>query len=274
MRRGIDKEKVIAYRRSKLFPWNFIFEDVDERAIEYFAPYAVQILGGRHDQKKEESAQRSLREHAEAGVKRGAFHSGGGSSAEERFVDKEYLRRRIREEVSAVVSDFLFDTDDEDAIKMHGDFAQFFPFAFSQCLVQAMLHRMNMRLEDVIDVNAISELMGTNVNEIRRREDLIRDLINKKRNLNLSGRNLLGKKVMSESGEYVGNVSDIIFDDKSGVMKGLRVAVKGGGRRVSERLNNAFGRAGSVRMRGGEIEIQMQEVRFNSYNCGFVLKLV
>ena len=44
-KRRIEKEKVIAYRRSKLFPWNFIFEDVEPAAIEHFVPYAVQVLG-------------------------------------------------------------------------------------------------------------------------------------------------------------------------------------------------------------------------------------
>jgi hypothetical protein len=42
-----EKEKVVAYLRSKLFPWNFIFEDVADAAIEHFVPYAIQMCDAK-----------------------------------------------------------------------------------------------------------------------------------------------------------------------------------------------------------------------------------
>ena len=61
-----------------------------------------------------------------------------------------------------MVSDFLSDADDEDALRMHGEFAALFPFAFSQCLVQAMLQKLNLRLEDVIAVSYTHLTLPTN----------------------------------------------------------------------------------------------------------------
>jgi len=317
-KRRIEKEKVIAYRRSKLFPWNFIFEDVEPAAIEHFVPYAVQVLGdlknsGEEATKTEAEATTEATEEAltwaSSATVRRRMWSGGASSvsvsrgrlrglreeqkdAEARKGEKERLRERIREEVHLAVSDFLSDTDDEDALRMHGDFAMLFPFAFSQCLVQAMLQKLNLRLEDVIDVRAISELMGVSVRDIRRREDFIRDLLAHQRNMRFLGANIFGKKVMSAEGERIGSVADIIFDAETGVLRGIMVktekrewvkesAAKEGERGVSSASlanESQFAeksgevKRGGVEKRKGLVYLPIQAVRFNSYNGGFVLK--
>ncbi len=319
-KRRIEKEKVIAYRRSKLFPWNFIFEDVEPAAIEHFVPYAVQVLGDLRNSGEEnaktateakastEATEEALTWASSATVRRRMW-SGGASSvgasrrrlrglreeqkdAEARKGEKERLRERIREEVHLAVSDFLSDTDDEDALRMHGDFAMLFPFAFSQCLVQAMLQKLNLRLEDVIDVRAISELMGVSVRDIRRREDFIRDLLAHQRNMRFLGANIFGKKVMSAEGERIGSVADIIFDAETGVLRGIMVKtekrewVKEGAAKEGERGVSSASSAnesqfaeksgevkrGGVEKRKGLVYLPIQAVRFNSYNGGFVLK--
>ncbi|MCW7079524.1 MAG: PRC-barrel domain-containing protein [Candidatus Methanospirare jalkutatii] len=323
-KRRIEREKVIAYRRSKLFPWNFIFEDVEPAAIEHFVPYAVQVLGDLRNSGEEnaktateaeattEATEEALAWASSATVRRrmwsGSASSVGASrrrlrglrreeqkDAEARKGEKERLRERIREEVHLVVSDFLSDTDDEDALRMHGDFAMLFPFAFSQCLVQAMLQKLNLRLEDVIDVRAISELMGVSVHDIRRREDFIRDLLAHQRNMRFLGANIFGKKVMSAEGERIGSVADIIFDAETGVLRGIMVktekrewveesaasAAKEGERGVSSASSaneSQFAeksgevKRGGVEKRKGLVYLPIQAVRFNSYNGGFVLK--
>ena len=42
-----DEEKVFAYMRSRLFPWNFIVEDVDLESLRHFVPYAIRICEDR-----------------------------------------------------------------------------------------------------------------------------------------------------------------------------------------------------------------------------------
>jgi len=329
-RRRVEKEKAIAYSRSKLFPWNFIFEDVEPAAIEHFVPYAVQVLGDLSigGEKLSASAAAEANEAAaktalareggrDAWWKHGGS-SGGGSSvsgtggvfassrsierreeraAGESEVEKERLRERIREEVRLLVSDFLSDADDEDALRMHGEFAALFPFAFSQCLVQAMLHKLNLRLEDVIDVRAISDLMGVSVRDIRKREDFIRNLLAHKQNMRFLAANILGRKVMSAEGERIGSVADIIFDTETGILRGIVVKLSERGVRVARERGEAVGSSAAAetkthanshfaenreeeRQEGGEWEekrrglayFPMQALRFNSYNGGFVLR--
>ena len=328
-RRRVEKEKAIAYSRSKLFPWNFIFEDVEPAAIEHFVPYAVQVLGdlsfggeghsaAAAAEANEAAAKTALAREGRRVAWWNGGSSGGGSSvsgaggvfassrsierreeraAGESEVEKERLRERIREEVRLLVSDFLSDADDEDALRMHGEFAALFPFAFSQCLVQAMLHKLNLRLEDVIDVRAISDLMGVSVRDIRKREDFIRDLLAHKQNMRFFAANILGRKVMSAEGERIGSVADIIFDTETGILRGIVVRLSERGVRVARESGEAVGSsavAGTkthanshfaenreeerreegewVEKRRGLAYFPMRALRFNSYNGGFVLR--
>ena len=125
-----EKEKVVAYLRSKLFPWNFIFESVDEDAIKHFITYAIQICEGK------------------------------GIDKRSMPIDGVEIKELITKEVKEAVNDYLFDADDRDMVRMHGDFAGSYPFAFAQCLVHTILYRLGLEMQDVVDVKGISELLG------------------------------------------------------------------------------------------------------------------
>lgn len=220
-----EKEKVVAYLRSRLFPWNFIFEDVEEDAIKHFVTYAIQICEGKGIDKRSISVE---------GVE---------------------IKELIIKEVKEAVNDYLFDANDRDMVRMHGDFAGSYPFAFAQCLAHTILHRLGLEMRDVVDVNAISELLGQDIKEIKGRVLFIRDLISKNENkaMKMFGKSILDKKVIMAGGECIGSVGDIVFDVGTGNVEGLMVNhQKGSGFKKSR--------------------ISMQDVRLNMYSKNIVLK--
>jgi len=186
-----EKEKVISYLRSRLFPWNFVFEDVEADAVDHFIPYAIQVCEGK-------------------GINKKAM---GG----------EVLKEVITMEVREAVNDYLFDPSDKEIIRMHGKFITNYPFAFSQCLVYTILYRLGLNMEEVLDLKAVSDLLGTDVERLRDRGVFINDLIvkNEKNALKLFGKDILDRKVISAGGDCVGHVGDIIFDIDKGYVGGL-----------------------------------------------------
>ena len=157
------------------------------------------------------------------------------------------------------MNEYLFDVDDGDMAKAHGKFAVSYPFAFAQCLVHTILYRLGLELEDVVDVKAIGNLLGQDIEEIRRSESFIRNLISKrgKRAMKMFGKSILDRKIITAGGEYIGNVGDIVFDIETGKVGGLIVnqqKQKGTGRDLEK------GR------------ISMHDVRLNVYSKNVVLK--
>ena len=222
-----EREKAVAYLRSRVFPWNFIFEDVDEDAIKHFVKYAIQICEGK-------------------GIDKRSISIGG-----------DEVKELIIKEVKEAVNDYLlFDVDDSDMTKMHGDFAVSYPFAFTQCLAHTILYRLGFEMGDVVDAKAISELLGQDVEEMRRRELFIRDLIskNEKKAMKMFGRSILDRRVITAGGEYLGHVSNIVFDVETGSVGSLIVDHQKGG-------------AGSKKTR-----VPMQDMRLSMYSKNIVLK--
>ena len=218
-----EKEKVVAYLRSKVFPWNFIFEDVEEAAVEHFVPYAIQMCEAKNIDK--------------------------GSVGEEAV--KEVITREVRE----AVDDYLFDPEDKEMIRMHGKFAAIYPFAFPQCLAHVILYRLGLTLEEVIDIKAISDLLGEDRREIRLRERFIRDFIsqNGSKAMKMFAKSILDKKVITAGGDWIGSVGDIIFTDETGKVEELTVNhLRGTGLKKSR--------------------IPMSDVRLNMYSKNIVLK--
>lgn len=217
------KEKVVAYLRSRLFPWNFIFEDVEEDSVEHFIPYAIQMCEAK-------------------GIEKGS-------------VGEDAVKEVITREVKEAVDDYLFDPDDKEMIRMHGDFAAIYPFAFSQCLTYVILYRLGLELADIVDVKAISDLSGQDVKEIKRREFFIRDVISKngRKAMKMFAKSILDKKVITSGGDDIGSVGDIIFAGETG--------------KVEELLVN-HSRGSSLK----KSRIPMNEVRLNMYSKNIVLK--
>ncbi|RCV63544.1 Sporulation protein YlmC, PRC-barrel domain family [Methanophagales archaeon] len=217
------KEKVIAYLRSRLFPWNFVFEDVEADSVEHFVPYAIQVCEGK-------------------GINKKAI---GGE------VLKEVITREVRE----AVNDYLFDPGDKEIVRIHGKFMTTYPFAFSQCLVYTILYRLGLNMGEVLDLNAVSDLLGTDVERLRDRDVFINDLIvkNEKKALKLFGKDILDRKVITVGGDYVGQVDDIIFDIDKGDVEGLLINHRKG-------------------MGLEKSKISMNDVRLNMYTKNISLK--
>jgi sporulation protein YlmC with PRC-barrel domain len=222
-RKREEKEKVIAYLRSRLFPWNFILEEVEEDALKHFIPYAIQICEAK--------------------------------GIDKNSVGNEEVKEVIAKEVRDAVNDYLFDLREKERLKMHDEFATSYPFAFSQCLAYTILYRLGLEMRDVVDVQAISELLGRDINEIEHKELLFRDLMLKRGNkpVKMFGRSILDKKVITAEGDYLGSLGDIIFADATGQVEGLLV-----NHRKSAELMKS--------------RISMDDVRLNMYSKNIVLK--
>jgi len=204
-----DEEKVFAYMRSRLFPWNFIVEDVDLESLRYFVPYAIRICEDR-------------------GIKKG-------------LVERESAREVIERELKWMLNDYLHaEAKGTEAMGMHGKFYAQYPFAFAQALMHTILYRLGVSLEEIVNINALGGLLELDIEDMRRRERFIRDLIsrNEDKALRIFGKSLLNRKVISEEGDYIGNVSDIVFDSETGILEGLILAQQKGSERFKIPADN------------------------------------
>jgi len=188
-----EKERVIAQLRSRSFPWNFILDDVEEDAIEYFVPYAIQMCEAKR--------------------------------IEQGSVSHDEAKVMITREVKESIEGYLFDNAHKELIRMHGKFATLYPFAFSQSLAHVILYRLDLKLEDIVDIKAISDLMGKDVSEIGKKELFFRDVIarDERKVFRIFAKSILNKKVLTASGDYIGNIEDIIFTDETGDILRLEV---------------------------------------------------
>jgi sporulation protein YlmC with PRC-barrel domain len=218
-----EKEKIVAYLRSKLFPWNFILEEVEEEAVAHYAPFAIQMCAAK-------------------GIERDV-------------VDREAVKDVIRHEVKEAVEDYLFDPEDREMVRMHGRFAPLYPFAFSQAMAYAILHRLGLQLADIVDVKAVGDLLGLDEREISKRELLARDAFAKNggKAMKMFARSIVAKKVITAGGDHIGSVEDLIFT--------------GGTGKVEELVVNHLGGTGLK-----ESRIPMRDVRLNMYSKNIVLK--
>jgi len=191
-------DKVASYSGSMFFPWNILMEPVDLGAIEYYMPLAVQTAWIKGPYKMDE------------------------------------IHRMIESDVRMVVNDFLLSPTSKGAKEIHGEFADAYPFAYTQALIFARLYATSrdLRLDDLIDLKRIADLIGVDITSFRRREEEIRRLvsIHKKhiKKPRLFTRRILGQKVVSTDGEIIGIVKDVIFDIDTGDLLELVVIPRKG----------------------------------------------
>jgi sporulation protein YlmC with PRC-barrel domain len=174
-----------------------------------------------------------------------------------KFTEKEEVKGMITKWVKDVVNDYLFDPDDRDAIRMHGKFTDDYPFAFSQCLMYTILHRFGIKMGDIVDIKAISELIGKNIKEIERRELFIEDLIssNENKGLKMLAKSVLDRKVITTEGNYIGCVKDVIFDNMSGCLERLLVNRQKGLHLIKKRIS-----------------LSIEDVKLNMYSGSVIVK--
>ncbi|MHC1582226.1 MAG: hypothetical protein ACXQT5_04415, partial [Candidatus Syntropharchaeia archaeon] len=126
-------DKVFAYSKSKLFPWNFLIEAVDDEAIEHFMSYVPKKSW--------------------------------------KIKSPDELREVIAKEIKNVVDDYLFDPKDPNARSIHGKFARVFPFAYSQCLAHVLVYGSPFEsLDEVVDLDAVAKLLGTDITHFKKQE--------------------------------------------------------------------------------------------------------
>ncbi len=217
-----DEEKVIAYMTSRLFPWNFIVEDVDPESLRHFVPYAIQICEDR-------------------GIKKGS-------------IERDRVKEVIEKELRWMLNDYLHQ-ENRDVTRAHGKFYAQYPFAFAQALIHTILYRLGVELEDVVNINALGELLELDIKAIKRKERFIRDLIsrNEEKALRIFSKAMLNRKVISEEGDYIGSVSDIVFDSETGILKGLIL----------------------IQQRGSErLKVPMDDMKLNLYSRNIVLRYI
>ena len=217
-----DEEKVIAYMTSRLFPWNFIVEDVDPESLRHFVPYAIQICEDR-------------------GIKKGS-------------IERDRVKEVIEKELRWMLNDYLHQ-EDRDVTRAHGKFYAQYPFAFAQALIHTILYRLGVELEDVVNINALGELLELDIKTIKKKERFIRDLIsrNEEKALRIFSKSMLNRKVISEEGDYIGSVSDIVFDSETGILRGLIL----------------------IQQRGSErLKVPMDDMKLNLYSRNIVLRYI
>ncbi|OFV67392.1 MAG: PRC-barrel domain protein [Candidatus Syntrophoarchaeum caldarius] len=196
---NVTVDKVVSYSNSRFFPWNILMEPVDMAAIEHYMPLAVQA----------------------AWIK-GAYRSLDG------------IQHLIMEDVRMVVKDYLLTPYSKGAEEVHREFADDYPFAYTQALVTARLCNTSddLKLGDIIDIEQIGSLVGVDVGEFRRREDQIRKFVSiyqkqMKKPRSFTKR-IINQKVVSTDGEIIGVVKDIVFDFDTGDLVELLVTPKKG----------------------------------------------
>ena len=192
-REEAERGKVIAYLRSQLFPWNFVIEDVEEESIEHFVPYAIRMCEAK-------------------GIKKGTVEEG-----EEKAV--------ISNELRDAMNYYLSEAGDREVVKTHGEFAADYPFAFAQSLVYTVLYQLGLTLDEVVNLNALSEFLELNIEGIKRRERFVHDLIsrNETEPVRTFSKSILNRNVITSGGDYMGSVGDIVFDTNTGRVVGLMV---------------------------------------------------
>ncbi len=196
---GGDEERVMAYMTSRLFPWNFIVEEVDEDSLRHFVPYAIQICEDK-------------------GIKKGS-------------IERERVKEVIEKELKGILDDYLHHGE---MMRIHTRFYDRYPFAFAQALIHTILYRLGLNVEDVVNINALGELLGLDIKEMKRRERYIHDLISRseEKALRIFSKSMLNRKVISEEGDYIGSVSDITFDSRTGILESMILVPQRGSERI------------------------------------------
>jgi len=192
-------DKVVSYSNSRFFPWNILMEPADMMAIEHYMPLAVQA----------------------AWIK-GAYRS------------LEGIQHLVEEDVHMVVKDYLLSPYSKGAEEAHREYADEYPFAYTQALVTARLciTSDDIKLGNIIDIGQIGDLVGVDIGEFRTREDQTREFafvyrkrMKKPRSFT---KRIIDQKVVSTEGEIIGVVRDIVFDFATGDLVELLVVPRKG----------------------------------------------
>lgn len=232
MEREITIDKVNAYLDAPLFPWNFLLEPVSEKAVRHYLRFAIPVAIKKVEVINPEN--------------------------------HDSVKLSIEEETRNIANDYLIDPNNRHAIKIHGGLADEYPFAYAQCYVFSMLYGMVLKLEDLIDIEALLNVMGVTKSPFMKKVELIEELVENHRKVapsGIRGTEMLGRKVMcgSDATEY-GVLHGIVFSSDHSVF--LELIVKP----LKKDKKSPF------RKEGKFVYIPIEEVRLaNTYNNHIVL---
>jgi len=132
--------------------------------------------------------------------------------------------------------------------------------------VHTILCRLGLELADLVDLRAVSELLGRSVKEMRKNELFVRDQIskNERKAMQIFANFILNRQVLTADGECVGRVSDIIFEAETGDVGGLIV------NHQKQKGRGARGARGAG-LKVKKTKISMHDVRLNKYSKNIVL---
>ncbi|MDI6639807.1 MAG: PRC-barrel domain-containing protein [Methanocellales archaeon] len=183
MKTEIMMDKVYNYLRSRLFPWNFLMEPVDDATIEHFIKEDFMIPPGMDNEPSKEELLKIICDEVQK-------------------IANEYLNARH----SRLVDPFAY--------------AQALIYTMLYDLQRRQELR---GLGDIVDAKALAKLMGISMDSFERKEKLIWQLIQRYKDSKPSAKNMLGQKVTYGDGTLIGTVHNIVYDDRTGDLLELKV---------------------------------------------------
>ncbi len=193
----LSTNKAYNYLKSRLFPWNFLLEPVDDSAIEHYMKLAIPRAVGL------------LRNNLD-------------------------VEKVIADEVRKIANDFLIDPGNEHARNIHGKFADAYPFAYAQCLVYAMLCWRKGEfsgLGEATDIKVPMDLIGMSMTSLNNKERLIQRLMHQYKDEMIRGvlvKDILNRQIVFGDGTPLGTVCNVTFDTDTGYLHDMVVELEDG----------------------------------------------
>ena len=184
MKTEIMMDKVYNYLRSRLFPWNFLMEPVDDTTVEHFIKKDFMIPPGIMGDEP----------------------------------SKEELSKIICDEVRKIANECL----NARHSRLVNPFAHAQALVYTM-LYDLQRRRELSGLGDIVDAKALAKLMGISMDSFERKEKLIWQLIQRYKDGKPSAKDMLGQKVTYGDGTLIGTVHNIVYDDRTGDLLELKV---------------------------------------------------
>jgi len=210
-------EKAFSYYGSSLFPWNFLVEPMSTETLRHYMKYAIP-MSERIKRRLSYLFQRVFLDD---------LNSHGSGIEVLSSVDNSLIKKHLVEVSRKAVRDFLLDPENEFAKKEHGKHYVYYPFAYLQCLIFSIFEDFSIEgerilLSDVVDFKEVAKLLGYDLTQVARKEYLLHQLFHEVKrktnfwNVTISGKWLMGKKIVYEDGSLIGRCQQVVFDEKTG----------------------------------------------------------
>jgi len=213
-------EKAYSYYSSSLFPWNFLVEPVSTETLRHYMKYAIPM-----SEKLREEISHFIRE-----ISLDNLNSLETKIRISPSFDFILIRKFLVEKSRRIVRDFLLEPENEFAKKEHGKHYVYYPFAYLQCLIFSTFEDFSVDgerifISDVIDFKEVAKLLGYDLTQIARKEYLLHQLYHEMKKktsrwtVAISGKWIIGKRVVYEDGNLIGWCQQVVFDEVTGKLQ-------------------------------------------------------